>query len=174
MRSKVDPKATPFVIKIFEKLIPKPFVLQVQRLNRQIELANLRQQYSEIITGLSDEEKADARASLTRFWELLTPLELASAEKTRVGGNRDGGYVVASDIENISGGVSLGIGSHLTIEKELIQKLGIRISGFDHTISQLPVEIEGFTWHRVGCGSGPDLLPLSRIVEISTPGSNAI
>ncbi len=80
---------------------------------------------------------------------LLTPMDVPSAAKRRIGGTGDGGYVLLDRLDPAQVVMSFGIGPSVTFDLEMAQR-GHTILMFDHTIDALPGEHPGFTWHREG------------------------
>jgi hypothetical protein len=92
----------------------------------------------------------------------LTPFDI-NCRKLRVGGERDGGYILA-DTPAGQDVVSFGVGPDVTFEYELALE-GRRVFLYDHTVPVTPVFHENFSFRKIGvCAERtrtPNLLPLS-------------
>ena len=99
---------------------------------------------------------------------LLRPFDI-DREKVRVGGERDGGYIMA-DIATPSAVISFGVGPDVTFEFEMAQR-GIPIVLHDHTVEGTPQTHPLFRFNKLGiCGegeSGPSLATLG--VHLARP-----
>jgi len=84
------------------------------------------------------------------FARLMTPLLAHRArgrEKIRVGGARDGGYVMLDDFAGVAAAYSLGIGDDVSWDLEIARK-GIPVFQYDHTVEKPPLSHEHFHFHR--------------------------
>ena len=101
---------------------------------------------------------------------LLTPMQHRELELMRFGSEFDGGYVLPRELVLQSQGVvSIGVGSNNDVDLELAAA-GQVVHAWDHTVSRLPREHPGITFHRVGLGSAVghnELQSLEHIVDAS-------
>jgi len=80
---------------------------------------------------------------------LLLPHDMLGVGKRRIGGDGDGGYVLADILTPDQPILSLGVGPDVSFDLELAQ-LGHKIVMFDHTVDKLPDTHPNFTWHKLG------------------------
>jgi hypothetical protein len=100
---------------------------------------------------------------------LFTPRDMVGLGKIRVGGNDDGGYVMADCLRPSQPILSLGVGPDVSFDLELAQQ-GHDIVMFDHTVNSLPAQHEKFTWHRLGVAASAQpsssLRTLAELMEL--------
>ena len=99
------------------------------------------------------EELRFASRSLKNFWELCTPRELVGDAKIRIGGNKDGGYVVAKGVQNFPDAISIGIGNDNRSDI-FLAKRGVPVFEFDHTVDREPKKHKNVKFHKIGIGLG--------------------
>jgi hypothetical protein len=92
---------------------------------------------------------ADTQRGVFNVLCLLTPRDMVGVGKRRIGGNDDGGYVLADMLTPAQPILSLGVGPDVSFDLELA-KLDHKIVMFDHTVDALPSQHQNFTWHRLG------------------------
>ena len=71
----------------------------------------------------------------------------SNIEMVRVGSKYDGGYVIPNILNQIDFCFSAGIGNNCSFEKEL-RNFNIKSFGADHTIDQLPENIDGYQFTK--------------------------
>ena len=86
--------------------------------------------------------------SLLRPWDIDVP-------KIRIGDNRDGGYVLVSNLEKSQPVLSYGIGSKYDFDTEMAQ-LGHSVYMFDHTIKPLDPKLPTMHFFSEGVGAHRD------------------
>ncbi len=101
---------------------------------------------------------------------LLQPWTILDLTLTRFGAVHDGGYLLPQIlVESANGAVSIGIGSEISADRELVG-CGVPVHAWDHTVTQLPEKGTGVVFHPLGLGNDPLsnlLIPLSEIVDSS-------
>lgn len=117
-------------------------------------------------TGLADER-------LHALARLIRPITSDSLRLVRVGGDHDGGYVMADDFDGVVGAISIGVGPDVTWDRAISDR-GIRVAMFDPTVRRLPERVERGQFFRVGIGqaSGSSTYrPLPELVTMANlPG----
>jgi hypothetical protein len=88
--------------------------------------------------------------------DVLALLEIQSVTcgKARVGGDNDGGYVMANDFECNLLAYSIGVGPQVIWDVDMANR-GMIIYQYDHTVPGLPEEHAGFRFQPLGIG--PDM-----------------
>ncbi|MGL5168959.1 MAG: hypothetical protein ACRC9K_24020 [Afipia sp.] len=89
---------------------------------------------SHLVSGCGRKELHE-RAMLVG--SLLAPMRAMGVNKTRVGGDADGGYVMLDDLTSVSHALSFGIGDNDTWDVEVAGR-GIVVHQYDHTINAPP------------------------------------
>lgn len=77
-------------------------------------------------------------------------------ELIRVGQDYDGGYIMLNDFTNSMHAYSFGIADDVSWEEQISEN-GIKVFMFDHTIEELPKQVKGGTFSRVGIAGKDDL-----------------
>jgi hypothetical protein len=90
--------------------------------------------------------------------QLIAPVALTNAQKCRVGGSADGGYVMAADPEAPSVCYSLGIGPDVSWDLAMAQR-GAIVHQYDHTVAQAPLPHPRFRYARIGIAHDDSLRP---------------
>lgn len=101
--------------------------------------------------------------------ELLFIRDPKGHHLVRMGGDRDGGYVMIDDFSPEMIVYSFGIGRNVSWEADLA-KQGIQCFMYDHTIKKLPQKHKLFHWHKAGiCGNEPvkDCKTLDEFIKIN-------
>ncbi|SFT57709.1 methyltransferase, FkbM family [Selenomonas sp. GACV-9] len=90
----------------------------------------------------------EIRYAINRFHELLKLKNAKGYKYLRVGNSNDGGYVMLDDL---TGGIaySFGISNDVSWDASMVLH-GYEVYMYDHTISNLPREIDGFKFFREG------------------------
>jgi hypothetical protein len=101
--------------------------------------------------------------------ETMSFLEVKAVDcgKARVGGDNDGGYVMANDFERNEVAYSIGVGPQVIWDVDMARR-GMTIHQYDHTVPGLPEEHPNFRYERLGIGtdmSDPELIPLDEMVR---------
>ena len=94
---------------------------------------------------------------------LLTPRRVLGLPKVRVGGERDGGYVMIDDLA-ATGGIaySLGVGPDVSWDLAMAER-GWTIEQYDHTVDGPPAEHPNCRFHRVGIAPDDGAAGLRRL-----------
>jgi hypothetical protein len=79
--------------------------------------------------------------------DLLTPYDIPSFSKARIGRCRDGGYVLLDDLEAVGSIFSVGIGDEVTFDLEMAAR-GKKIFMFDYTVEGPPISHPNFHFFR--------------------------
>lgn len=129
----------------------------------QISMANLLINFSGEPAGPGDQR-------LHEFARRIRPWTSDHLSLVRVGGDSDGGYVMAEDF-GVDAAISIGVGKDVSWDQEIAQR-GIPVVMFDPTIRRAPMRIAGARFVRVGLGpkqgsgaykSLPELLQLASL-----------
>ena len=115
------------------------------------------------------------QSNLLQFWHSFDFAVLPSNNYKHFGDQQDGGYFLATPIEQCSEVVSIGIGDNLSFDQALSPFVS-RIHMFDHTI-EVPVDIPiNAIFHEKGLGISctEELLDLQAILELTKPESPKI
>lgn len=98
--------------------------------------------------------------------ELLEIFNPTSHDFIRLGNEHDGGYVIVDTLKNLDSVLSLGVGSDISFEEALSTHVN-RIDLYDHTVPQLPININNANFYRLGISeeSRPNFVTLSQAVE---------
>ena len=134
----------------------------------------LKSTVNQLAAGLVDFSAAPAGAADHRLREALTllrPWQVPGSPQVRVGGDRDGGYVMLADeIATASAAISIGIGPDVSWDADIAGR-GLPVAMFDPTVRKPPVKVPGAAFHRIGVGgsSTPDgsYRPLRDLVRLS-------
>lgn len=73
----------------------------------------------------------------------------------RVGGDEDGGYIMARPYSREFIAYSFGIGKNVSWDKQMAEA-GYQVYQYDHTIRKLPQTHPNFHWKKVGITAGKD------------------
>ena len=157
-------------LKLHQKLVN----LALKRgLDRKIEhLIELQMIEMELLFADTEELRFASR-SLKNFWELCTPRELLGDAKIRIGGNKDGGYVVAKGVQNFPDAISIGIGNDNRSDI-FLAKRGVPVFEFDHTVDREPKKHKNVKFHKIGIGLGKDLIPLDEMIRITNSKDSSL
>ncbi len=120
-----------------------------------------------------ESSRSFAQDSLAQFWHLMTPRELVDHAKTRIGGEKDGGYVIAGEPTDFKYAISIGVGNDNSSDIYLA-KLGIPVFEFDHTVDREPVRHKLVKFHKIGIGHGVNLINLGEMIELTKIDDNSL
>lgn len=130
--------------------------------------STLNQQSSQLVDfSVAAGGPADER--LREAVRVLVPHQVPGLPLLRVGGEHDGGYVMADDFA-VVGAISLGVGPDVSWDADIGQR-SIAVAMFDPTVRRLPGRVANGTFHRIGV-AGPDeadvrFRPLQDLVRIA-------
>ena len=116
----------------------------------------------------------DIQARLTLLGHRLAPRRCEGHRKIRVGGARDGGYVMLDDFDRIRTAFSLGVGPNVEWDYEVAGR-GIDIHQFDHTVAGPPRAHARFSFHkrRIDAVASADSENLASLLAAhGTPGAS--
>lgn len=86
----------------------------------------------------------------------------------RIGGDSDGGYILADKINRSDVVYSFGIAQEVSFDLDMANR-GMKVYMYDHTIPRLPVEHCNFYFFKKGIGirssENPDLLSMEQIID---------
>jgi hypothetical protein len=86
---------------------------------------------------------------------LLTPYDVSTFSKRRIGSACDGGYVLLDDFEHVSAIYSVGIGTEISFDEEFAD-MGKHVFMFDHTIDKPPRTHDNFHFFKQGIAAITD------------------
>ena len=116
----------------------------------------------------SFENIPEVKEYIQELRNLLTVKEIKGGLYVRVGNDRDGGYVMADDFDNVNIAYSFGICDDVSWDLQIVQKKDCLVYMYDHTIEGLPEQNKNFHWEKMGiCGeysNDPKLKPLDEII----------
>lgn len=104
-----------------------------------------------------------------RVLGLLSPMDCEGVPFTRVGREKDGGYVMLDDVgpPRVKAAYSFGISNDVSWELDIARR-GVDVYLFDHTITRLPENHPRFRYSRLGITGaveGPLLRTLPTLLE---------
>ena len=89
--------------------------------------------------------------------DLLTIRKVAGQKNlVRVGREYDGGYIMLDDFANNMHAYSFGIADDVSWEEDISEK-GMKVFMYDHTIEDLPKQVKGGVFHKIGISGKDDL-----------------
>jgi hypothetical protein len=109
---------------------------------------------SHVIDGFTYDDSAETQATVLGILRMLEPVRICGLSKVRVGGTRDGGYVMLDDFANIDAAYSLGIKDDVSWDLDIAVR-DIDVFQYDHTIDKLPLEHPRFQWFKTGIAASP-------------------
>jgi len=123
----------------------------VRRLHREID--DLRHRLAAVermpaVYAAVGEQPARLSSEFRAFLRLLRPHDVLVYDKQRVGGGRDGGYVMLDDFGPVRHAISLGVGLDVSRDVAMSTR-DIRVMQFDSSVSASPQANERFVFHRV-------------------------
>ena len=148
-----------------------PFVDQiVYASTAYTDLKSTLNQQSRKLVDMTNAAGGPADERLRAALALMRPYRLVGRELIRVGGAHDGGYLMAPDLENARGAISLGVGPDVSWDVDVGSR-GIRVTMFDPTVRRPPARVPNGVFHRLGvCGRGnatQQFRPLDELVEMA-------
>lgn len=136
--------------------------------NAYVDLKSTLVELSPQLIDFERQPGSEADLRLIEFARLVKPFTGDNLCKVRVGASHDGGYVMADDF-SVKGAVSIGIGSNVSWDQDIVQRQ-VPVAMFDPTIRRLPDSVPG-GWHfRVGLGpanSAGRFKPLPSLVDMA-------
>jgi hypothetical protein len=159
----VSPGLRRFVTPLFDKV--------VYASTAYVELKSTVNDFAPALVDFSAEPAGEADGRLREALALIRPWQLPGARLVRVGGDRDGGYVMLADeITTATAAISIGVGRDVSWDAS-IAALGLPVAMFDPTVRRPPTKVPGAVFHRVGVAgiASPDGLyrPLRDLVRLS-------
>lgn len=108
----------------------------------------------------------DIRALITA----MRPRRMAHMQKTRIGNDYDGGYVLPAIAEQADIVVSIGVGHDVSFDYAMAQR-GAIVLQFDHTVEMPPAQHEHFRFYKKGLAAEPgaEFLTLDDILDLMQP-----
>jgi hypothetical protein len=88
---------------------------------------------------------------IRRMFQCMMPYDVVGIRKRRIGGMRDGGYVMLDDFSSTGAAYSLGVGGDVSWDLEMAQQ-GISIHQYDHTVPGPPTSHPLFEFSKKGIG----------------------
>ena len=83
------------------------------------------------------------------IYQIIKPKQVLGKKKVRIGADKDGGYILLDDFENIKIAYSFGIFDEISFDKGLADR-NIDVFMYDHTIEKLPFSNPKFHWKKIG------------------------
>lgn len=117
-------------------------------------------------TGPADER-------LHELARLVQPMTGTGLRLVRVGGDTDGGYVMADDFA-ASGAISVGVGPDVSWDQDIAAR-GITVALFDPTIRKMPAPVQNSRFFKVGIGGNDAPIgynPLPQLVRMAGFGAD--
>lgn len=144
------------------------------RLEERSEEWQIRQRFAWRRWRSGHVQRRAADRVLQDMWRRLHPRSLAQGALIRVGGDRDGGYVMA-EVGDPGTVVSIGVGDDNSADLWFAER-GWRVVEWDPTVAAPPVTHPDIAFHALGLGPavGDRRLTLTRIVEASQVTGTAI
>lgn len=136
---------------------------------------SLKSSVNDFAGSLIDFSRGPAGAgdeALVEAARYLRPWTAEGLVLVRVGGDSDGGYVMA-DGDSSRHAVSIGVGRDISWDAAMAER-GVRVHAFDHTVRGLPQTTTGVSFHKVGLGQAPGCQPLETLVEMSVGDAQSV
>lgn len=96
----------------------------------------------------------------------LLHVQAVTCGKVRIGGDHDGGYVMANNFDRNAIAYSIGVGPQIQWDREMALR-GLEIHQYDHTVDGLPEEHPAFHFNKIGIAadsSKTDLITLDEMI----------
>ena len=149
----------------------------VKYIIKRFNLAGYISRLQDICTEISDEklghfESARIAHELLRRFQLF---ESAVIAFRRYGNKGDGGYVVVDDLSPTDSLLTIGVGNDISFESDLADSLK-RIHFYDHTVNELPVEVAGGLFFKIGIASNGsrEFCTLREALTVLSPEADCI
>jgi glycosyltransferase involved in cell wall biosynthesis len=134
-----------------------------QKLLTRFTWANSTAQLADLTVGLKSSPATPAiiaaspqppvqQREVLSLLHLLRPLAMANGSKVRIGGLRDGGYVLPDLALGCDAVLSIGVGHDVSFDLALAER-GAIIVQFDHTIDAPPAAHPNFRFNKFGWGA---------------------
>ena len=129
---------------VFYYLTEKIFTKKINNTKKELNYKSLvlNQQFEAILSYLYNMKNSSS------IYKLLKPKSILGKHKVRIGDNKDGGYILLNDFDNIKIAYSFGISNEISFDKNLADK-NIDIFMYDHTIERLPFQNKRFHWKKI-------------------------
>ncbi len=92
---------------------------------------------------------------IRKTFHCMLPHDVKGMRKLRVGGMRDGGYVMLDDFGTAGAAYSLGVGGDVSWDLEMAD-YGLTVHQFDHTVPGPPMQHPSFQFQKKGIGAVDD------------------
>jgi hypothetical protein len=122
----------------------------IRRLHREIDDLRHRLAAVEQIPAAHEtvgEQPTRLSSEFRAFLRLLRPHDVLGYDKQRIGGGRDGGYVMLDDFGPVRHAISLGIGLDVSWDVAMATR-DIQVVQYDPSVSASPQAHERFVFHR--------------------------
>ncbi|WP_346671295.1 FkbM family methyltransferase [Helicobacter pullorum] len=108
--------------------------------------------------------------NISKYLDLLRPLELPLEQLVRIGGKKDGGYVMyggGGHLENVdSKALSLGVSEYSPWDLEMAEK-GFKVIEYDASIDKCPYKHPNISFHKkfIGTSNNENTITLQKAIE---------
>lgn len=106
----------------------------------------------------------EAQLAARRTLSLISPVRALNTPKVRIGGPRDGGYVMLDRLDNVAICYSLGVGPDVSWDRSMAER-GARIYQYDHTVEAAPDSHPGFRFFRTGIAADDNEAPMLKRID---------
>lgn len=106
----------------------------------------------------------EAQLNARRTLSLISPVKALNTPKVRIGGPRDGGYVMLDRLDGVSICYSLGVGPDVSWDRSMADR-GASIFQYDHTVEAAPDSHERFRFFRTGIAADDSEAPMLKRID---------
>lgn len=152
----------------FKKLVVPMADKVVYASHAYVSLKSTVNELGERLIDFDGPSRGPADDRLRQVAALIRPMTAEGLELVRVGGNHDGGYVMANDF-TVGGAISVGVGPDVTWDQAVAAR-GIPVAMFDPTVRKLPDSVAQGRFFKVGIGGAepiPGYRTLPGLVELA-------
>lgn len=103
---------------------------------------------------------------IRRMFQCMAPHDAVGKRKLRVGGMRDGGYVMLDDFATAGAAYSLGVGGDVSWDLEMAER-GLQVHQYDHTVLAPPAPHQHFQFNKKGIAAteGGDYVSIASAIR---------
>lgn len=119
-----------------------------------VDLKSSLNDMSDALIDFTAPPQGEADERVVRAARMVAPVLPTNVDLVRVGGDNDGGYLMADDFD-VVGAVSLGVGPDVSWDKAISAR-GITVAMFDPTVRRPPEQVSQSRFFRLGVrGNSP-------------------
>jgi methyltransferase FkbM-like protein len=106
----------------------------------------------------------EAQRNVRRTLSLISPVTALNTPKVRIGGARDGGYVMLDRLDGVELCYSLGVGPDVSWDRSMAER-GAHIYQYDHTVEAAPDSHPNFHFFRTGIANHDSEAPMLKRID---------